>query len=95
MKVAILAGGLGTRLHEETVAIPKAMVEVGGQPIIWHIMKYYSSFCFNEFVIALGYKGECIRHWIQEHAYPTNLDIPKEKMTVMKFLFLRGVRKDG
>jgi glucose-1-phosphate cytidylyltransferase len=90
LKVAILAGGLGTRLHEETVAIPKAMVEVGGQPIIWHIMKYYSSFGFNEFVIALGYKGEYIRHWIQEHAYPTNLDIPNGETDCYEVSFSQG-----
>jgi glucose-1-phosphate cytidylyltransferase len=90
LKVAILAGGLGTRLHKETVAIPKAMVEVGGQPIIWHIMKYYSSFGFNEFVIALGYKGECIRRWIQEHACPTNLAIPKGETDCYEVSFSKG-----
>jgi glucose-1-phosphate cytidylyltransferase len=56
MKVAILAGGLGTRLAEETEIRPKPMVEIGGQPILWHIMKHYAHFGYNEFVIALGYK---------------------------------------
>ncbi len=57
MKAVILAGGLGTRLSEETEARPKPMVEVGGRPIIWHIMKMYSSFGINDFVVCLGYKG--------------------------------------
>lgn len=77
MKVAILAGGLGARFREETLNIPKALVEIGGQPILWHIMKYYSHFGFNEFVIALGYKGESIRRWISEHSCSTNLNIRK------------------
>jgi hypothetical protein len=58
MKVAILAGGTGSRLSEETVAKPKPMVEVGGRPILWHIMKYYSHWGFDDFLIALGYGGE-------------------------------------
>ena len=60
MKVVILAGGLGTRLAEETVIKPKPMVEIGGRPILWHIMKIYSSYGFNEFVICTGYKGYVI-----------------------------------
>lgn len=63
MKVCILAGGLGTRLTEETVIKPKPMVDVGDNPILWHIMKIYSSFGFKEFVIALGYKGEIIKDY--------------------------------
>ena len=65
MKVVILAGGLGSRLAEETEVKPKPMVEVGGQPIIWHIMKCYAHYGFKEFFLALGYKGEIIkRHFI-------------------------------
>lgn len=63
MKVCILAGGLGTRLSEETSVKPKPMVEIGGQPILWHIMKGYATFGFKEFVIALGYKGDIIKDY--------------------------------
>jgi glucose-1-phosphate cytidylyltransferase len=64
MKVAILAGGLGTRLAEETEIRPKPMVEIGGMPILWHIMKIYAHYGFKEFVIALGYKGEFIKKYM-------------------------------
>lgn len=64
MKVAILAGGVGTRLTEETVTKPKPLVEIGGRPILWHIMKHYSHYGFNEFAIALGYKGEFIKKYM-------------------------------
>ena len=57
MKVVILAGGLGTRLSEETELKPKPMVEIGGRPILWHIMKIYSSYGFNDFIILTGYKS--------------------------------------
>ena len=65
MKVVILAGGLGTRLSEETHIRPKPMVEIGGMPILWHIMKIYSHFGFNEFIVCLGYKGEVIKEWFR------------------------------
>lgn len=71
MKVAILAGGLGTRLGEETTIRPKPMVEIGGKPILWHIMKIYSSFGFNDFVILCGYKGEYIKDYFLN--YYTNM----------------------
>ena len=63
MKVVILAGGLGTRLSEETKLIPKPMVEIGGKPILWHIMKIYSYYGFNEFVILTGYKSHVIKEY--------------------------------
>jgi glucose-1-phosphate cytidylyltransferase len=67
MKTAILAGGLGTRLSEETEERPKPMVEIGGKPILWHIMMHYSRFGFAEFVVALGYKGEYIKQWFANY----------------------------
>ncbi len=67
MKVVILAGGYGTRLSEETHALPKPMVTIGGMPMLWHIMKYYSSFGFNEFVICLGYKGYVIKEYFYNY----------------------------
>jgi glucose-1-phosphate cytidylyltransferase len=67
MKVVILAGGVGTRLQEETVVKPKPMVEIGGRPILWHIMKHYAHFGFNEFIIALGYKSEIIKQYFLDY----------------------------
>jgi glucose-1-phosphate cytidylyltransferase len=72
MKVVILAGGLGTRLAEETVVKPKPMVEIGGQPILWHIMKSYAAYGFNEFVIALGYKSEIIKDYFVNFYHHVN-----------------------
>jgi glucose-1-phosphate cytidylyltransferase len=69
VKVGILAGGLGTRLQEETTVKPKPMVEIGGQPILWHIMKQYSAFGLSEFVIALGYKGEVIKDYFRNYHF--------------------------
>ncbi len=67
MKVGILAGGFGTRLAEETELKPKPMVEIGGYPILWHIMKHYSHYGHNEFAIALGYKGSYIKRWMKDY----------------------------
>jgi glucose-1-phosphate cytidylyltransferase len=68
VKVAILAGGLGSRLQEETEIKPKPMVDIGGRPILWHIMKIYATHGFNDFVIALGYKGDYIKRWMLEYS---------------------------
>ena len=77
MKVAILAGGLGSRLAEETETRPKPMVEIGGVPILWHIMRHYAHFGFKDFAVALGYKGDYIRRYATDFAAlsPGNLRI--------------------
>ena len=67
MKVVILAGGVGSRLSEETTTRPKPMVEIGGRPILWHIMKYYSHFGLNDFVICLGYRGYMIKEYFANY----------------------------
>lgn len=72
MKVVILAGGLGTRLREETEYRPKPMVEIGGKPILWHIMKRYAAYGFNEFVICLGYKGDRIKEYFYHYELLNN-----------------------
>lgn len=68
LPVVVLAGGLGTRLAEETDVRPKPMVEIGGRPILWHILKHYAHYGHSEFLIALGYKGEYIKRWFIESA---------------------------
>ena len=68
MKVAILAGGVGSRISEETEVKPKPMVEIGGKPILWHIMKHYSHYGFKDFAVALGYRGEYIKKYMVDYA---------------------------
>ncbi|MEM9671276.1 MAG: glucose-1-phosphate cytidylyltransferase [Bacteroidota bacterium] len=83
MKVLILAGGFGTRLSEETHTIPKPMVEIGGRPILWHIMKIYSSFGFNDFIILLGYKGYVIKEYFANyflHQNDVTIDIAHNRV---------------
>lgn len=72
MKVVILCGGLGTRLREETEYRPKSMVEVGGKPLLWHIMKHFSYYGFDEFIICLGYKGDVIRDYFLNYSTRTS-----------------------
>lgn len=79
MKTVILAGGLGTRLSEETILKPKPMVEIGGFPILWHIMKLYSFYGFNDFVVCLGYKGEMIREYFANYiSYRSDVTVDME-----------------
>jgi glucose-1-phosphate cytidylyltransferase len=76
MKVVIFAGGLGTRISEETTLKPKPMVEIGGKPILWHIMKIYEHYGFTDFVICLGYKGQLIKeYFLNYHLYNSNLTV--------------------
>ena len=80
MKVVILAGGRGTRISEETEVLPKPMVEVGGKPILWHIMKIYSHYGFNDFVICLGYKGYMIKEYFSHYyLYGSDITIDMKK----------------
>lgn len=83
MKVVILAGGLGTRISEETTIKPKPMIEIGGKPIIWHIMKIYAHYGFNEFVVCLGYKGHLIKeYFINYFLYNSDITVELEKNVV-------------
>jgi len=85
MKAVILAGGLGSRLSEETDLKPKPMVEIGGKPILWHVMKIYSTYGINDFVICLGYKGYIIKEYFANyflHMSNVTLDMKNNKMQV-------------
>ncbi|MDC0635461.1 glucose-1-phosphate cytidylyltransferase [Flavobacteriaceae bacterium] len=87
MKAVILAGGLGTRLSEETVSKPKPMVEIGGKPILWHIMKTYSHYGINDFIICCGYKGYVIKEYFANyflHQSDVTFNMKDNKMTVHK-----------
>lgn len=85
MKVVIFAGGLGTRISEETDTRPKPMVNIGGKPILWHIMKIYSHYGFNEFIICLGYKGYVIKEYFMNyflHNSDLTIDIANNKVDI-------------
>lgn len=85
MKVVILAGGFGTRISEESYLKPKPMITIGQQPILWHIMKEYSHYGFNEFIICLGYKGYCIKEYFADyflHTSDVTFNLAKNEMKV-------------
>src|SRR5580692_7459236 len=85
MKAVILAGGLGTRLSEETIVRPKPMVEIGGKPILWHIMKIYSAHGVNDFIVCLGYKGFLIKEFFANynlHTSDVTIDLSKNSVEV-------------
>ena len=87
MKVVILAGGLGTRISEESVVKPKPLVEIGGKPIIWHIMKIYSSYGLNDFIICCGYKGYLIKEYFINYSLHTtdiSVNVRSNKIKVHK-----------
>lgn len=85
MKAVILAGGLGTRLSEETHLVPKPMVQIGDKPILWHIMKIYSHYGITDFIICLGYKGYCIKEYFANymlHASNVTFDLKNDKIQI-------------
>ena len=85
MKVVIFAGGLGTRISEESYLRPKPMVEIGGKPILWHILKIYSSYGFNDFIICLGYKGYMIKEYFMNyflHNSDVTIDVKNNKTKI-------------
>lgn len=87
MKVVILAGGLGTRISEESIIKPKPLIEIGGKPIIWHIMKIYSHYGFNDFIICCGYKGYLIKEFFSNyylHTTDINVDVRKNKISLIR-----------
>ena len=87
MKTVILAGGLGTRISEETSLKPKPMVEIGGMPILWHIMKIYEKYGINDFIICLGYKGYIIKEFFQNYLFHTSdmtIDLSNNKFEIHK-----------
>lgn len=87
MKVVILAGGLGTRITEESHLKPKPMIEIGGKPILWHIMKIYSSYGYNDFIVCLGYKGHVIKEFFNSYYMlmsDVTFDLSKNEVTIHK-----------
>ena len=86
MKIVILAGGFGTRISEESHLIPKPMIEVGDRPILWHIMKHYSHYGFDDFIVCCGYKQQVIKEWISSyylHYSDVTFDFSRENHTTI------------
>ena len=87
MKAVILAGGLGTRISEETQVRPKPMIEIGGKPLLWHIMKIYSNYGVNDFIVCCGYKGYLIKEYFANyflHTSDVTFDIKANRMEVLQ-----------
>ena len=87
MKAVILAGGLGTRLSEETIVRPKPMVEIGGKPILWHIMKGYAHFGITDFIVCLGYKGYMVKEYFANlalHTSDVSIDLARNKVELLQ-----------
>ena len=94
MKVVILAGGYGTRISEESKFKPKPMIEIGGMPILWHIMKEYSYYGFNDFVICAGYKQHMIKEWFaDQHAEPWRVTVVDTGLNTMTGGRIKRVQK--
>ena len=93
MKTVILAGGLGTRLSEETKLKPKPMIEIGGKPILWHIMKIFSHFGYDEFVICCGYKGEVIKNYFKNSSEPWSIELVDTGLETMTGGRIKKVEK--
>ena len=89
MKVIIFAGGYGSRIGEETTSKPKPMVEIGGEPILWHIMKIYSHYGYDEFIILLGYKGYLIKEYFSNyfrHKTDITVDLKSNEISYNKII---------
>ena len=85
MKVVILAGGKGTRISEESINKPKPLIEIGGKPIIWHIMKHYSQYGFNDFIICCGYKGYLLKEYFVNyymHSSDISIDLKTNEIEI-------------
>ena len=93
MKVVILAGGLGTRISEETKSKPKPMIKIGNKPILWHIMKCYAAYGINEFIICCGYKGNIIKDYFKENKTPWELKLVNTGLKTMTGGRLKKVEK--
>ena len=93
MKVVILAGGLGTRISEETISKPKPMIKIGNKPILWHIMKCYAAYGINEFIICCGYKGNIIKDYFKENKTPWELKLVNTGLKTMTGGRLKKVEK--